>query len=150
MDTKKKLIPKRKGYDPILTPGPNVLCTNQPKRYYRGREPIKPRIFCLKRLCPECEVPHSTAVRSFSFHDEGREIASHQVRKIVKYLSTVLVESLFQNYWFCLIKCTQASKIILKCTQASKIRHLKSHRHLKAFSVRPRGTCESSRKSARR
>jgi len=59
MDTTKILIPKGKGHDPILTPGPQRLVvqinqkdisgTNQPKRYYRGREAIKPRIDCFER-----------------------------------------------------------------------------------------------------
>jgi len=33
----------------------------------------------LKRSCWECEVPHNTAVRSFSFQDEGRDIDARQV-----------------------------------------------------------------------
>jgi len=41
MDTKEILIPKGKGYDPTLTPGPNVSGTNQPKRYGRDRKPKK-------------------------------------------------------------------------------------------------------------
>jgi len=36
MDTKKKLIPKGKGYDPILTPGPNVSWYKSTKKILPG------------------------------------------------------------------------------------------------------------------
>jgi len=83
---------------PYWPPVPTSRGTNQPKRYYRGREPIKPRIICFKRIHYECEVLHSTVVRSFSFQDEGHEIEPHHVRETGKHQLIVLVESLFQNY----------------------------------------------------
>ena len=41
MDTKEILIPKRKGYYPTMTPGPNVSWYKSTKKYCRGRNPIK-------------------------------------------------------------------------------------------------------------
>jgi len=69
---------------PYRPPVPTSRGTNQPKRYYRGREPIKPRINYFKRKNYQCEVLHSTAVRSFRFQDEGREIEPHHVRETGK------------------------------------------------------------------
>ena len=57
-----------------------------------------------------CEVLHSTADRSFSFQDEGRQIEPHHVQETCKNRLIVLVESLFQNYQFCLIKYTLECK----------------------------------------
>jgi len=45
MDIQKKLIPKGKGYDPILSPGPNVSW--QKSSYYQGKTPIKLHILLL-------------------------------------------------------------------------------------------------------
>ena len=36
LDTKKRLIPKGKGYDPILTPGPNVSWYKSTKKIFPG------------------------------------------------------------------------------------------------------------------
>ena len=41
MDTKEKLIPKGKVYDPTLNPGPNVSWYKSTKKICRGRKPIK-------------------------------------------------------------------------------------------------------------
>ena len=81
---KKIQFRKEKGMTPYWPPVPTSRGTNQPERFYRGREPIKNRIDCSKRNCRHCEVLHSTAVQSFSFQDKGREIDPRHVREIGK------------------------------------------------------------------
>jgi len=95
MDTKKKFR-KEKGMTLYWPPVPTSRGTNQPKRYYRGREPIKPRINCFKRSLLQCEVLHSTMMRSVRFQHEGREIDPHHVRETDNDRLIILVESLFQ------------------------------------------------------
>ena len=82
---------------PDWPPVPTSRGTNQPKRYYQSREPIKPRINCFKRSILQYEVLHSTLIRSFSFQHEGRQIDPHHVRETGNDRMIILVESLFQN-----------------------------------------------------
>ena len=86
---------------------PTSRGSNQPKRYYRSREPIKPRMKCCERSILQSEVLHTTLVRSFRFQHEGCQTDPHHVREMGSDLFIILVESLFQNDQFCLIKCRQ-------------------------------------------
>jgi len=79
IDTKKNLIPKGKGYDPIWPPVPTSRGTNQPKRYYQGRKPIKQNMHCFNIGYQKCWVPHSIVVPMIVSEDQGCGIDSRHV-----------------------------------------------------------------------
>jgi len=91
MDTKKNLILKGKGYDLILTPGPNVSWYKSTKKHYRGRKPIKLHILILVSFkgskLESCRVPDSWVVCTFDFQVEDAVYGSPYtplLRKITK------------------------------------------------------------------
>jgi len=104
MDTKKNQIPKGKGYDPILTPGPNF------SRYksITGVENASNLIyFIFKEHITSVEYHIAQRFpRSFPTTKDARSIRTMCERQSKTVNLVFLVESLFQNYWFCLIKCT--------------------------------------------
>ena len=111
MDTKKKLIPKGKGMTPYWPPVPTSRGTNQPKRYYRGRKSIKLQLWVLVSwsLQKGCPAPNSLVVSTFAFQVEGSAFDPHRCtgHGHTYVILVFLDESLFQNYWSCLIKCMQ-------------------------------------------
>jgi len=114
MDTQKNQFRKEKGMTPYWPPVPTSRGTHQPKRYYRGRKPIKPNIYCFKRNINSVEYHIAQRFPRSCLKTKGaRSIRTMCERqsKTIKFM--ILVESLFQNYWFCLIKCTLQCKTIL-------------------------------------
>ena len=112
MDTKKNQIPKGKGYDLILTPGPNF------SRYksITGVENASNLIyFIFKEHITSVEYHIAQRFpRSFPTTKDARSIRAKCERQSKIVHLVLLVESLFQNYWFCLIRCTLECKTILQ------------------------------------
>ena len=75
----KKLIPKGKGYDPILTPGPNVSWYKSTKKILPGQRTHRTSYKLFQKVV-QCEVRHSTVVRSSRSQPGAREIDPHHVR----------------------------------------------------------------------
>ena len=110
MDTKKKFR-KEKGMTLYWPPVPTSRGTNQPKRHYRGRKPIKLHtwLFVSYNWSKSCRVPDRRVVCTSDCQVEGAMFDSRLLRydRFKPVIEIVLHESLFQNYWFCLIKCMQ-------------------------------------------
>ena len=116
MDTKKNWFRKEKGMTPYWPPVPTSRGTNQPKRYYRGREPIEPRIRCFERTALKCEVLYSTEVKSSSLQHGTREIDPHHVRTTCIVMDSLRLES-FPKWLvlldkMCIAMCNEVYNVI--------------------------------------